>query len=218
MRTLPLIYGQARTSRQTDRFADISFNPEAQQDNKCALVPFPIDSKVRWGLTQSHYRVGEFFKGLSTAALRDFDLIAEILSIRGSTFLFHEGHELHRVLFLLAGKAKLSVNSIDGGRLILGIAGPGDILGLKSAILGSSHDMTAEANFPCIISSVQRKDFLEFLTKHPVSIQNVARELSMDSNRIYRQLRNPGFNLVGRGCSVAPKPTSGRIVGDTSPT
>jgi CRP-like cAMP-binding protein len=128
--------------------------------------------------------------------MSNFHSIADLSSVPESTVLFQEGDELSGVLFLLAGRVKLLINSTDGQRLILGSAGPGEILGLTSAILCCTYDMTAEAQFPCTIASVPQEGFLKFLVDHPVTSQNVARELSLDSRRTYGQLRTLGLKLT----------------------
>ena len=198
MRTLSLIYRRATTGTQGDRCEDSSFDQETNQhtDRSDDCLPFRNPSEVRWENIRSSYKSGEFFQNLSTAAMSDFHSIANLSSVSESTVLFQEGDELSVVLFLLTGKVKLSVSSTDGRRLILGSAGPGEILALTSAILGCRYDITAEAQFPCTISSVPREGFLKFLVYHPVTGQNVARELSLDSKRAYGQLRTLGLKLT----------------------
>ena len=197
MRTLSLIHRRAKSNAQTDRCEDSSFDEVVHQHKDRALdcLPFRDSSQLNWDSSGSPYKGGEFFQGLSTTSVGDFHSIAHLSSVSKSTVLFQEGEKPSDVLFLLAGKVKLSVNSDDGGRLILGTAGPGEILGLTSAILGCSYDLTAEAQYLCTIASVPREDFLEFLVYHPVASQNVARELSLDSKRTFEQLRTLGFNL-----------------------
>lgn len=196
MQTFSLIQGQAGTSRQTGRDADSPYDDRARQVSNIDRVQFLADSKTRRDRIQSTSTVGEFFRSLSTAALRDFDSIAEPFSIPEATILFREGQEPSGVLFLVKGKVKLSINSIDGGRLILGTSVPGEILGLTSAVLGCPYDMTAEAMFPCMISSVHRKHFLDFLIDYPKSSRNVARELSIDSKRKCELLRTLGLKMT----------------------
>jgi CRP/FNR family transcriptional regulator, cyclic AMP receptor protein len=195
MRRFSINCRSARTARRSDLSAKRALEDKTQQD-RIASDPFSTDSKVTWNVVLSPDRVGGFFKDLSAAAMRDFDSIAEPFYVPESTILFREGEELSDILFLRAGRVKQSVNSIDGGRLIVGFSGPGEILGITSGILGCPYDTTAEAKIPCIISSVQRNDFLEYLIGHPVSNQNVTRELSMDNQRTYQQLRNIGMNLT----------------------
>ena len=96
-------------------------------------------------------------------------------------------------MFLLEGRVKLSINSIDGRRLILGIAGPGEILGITSAISGCPYEITAEARFPCRIAALNRQSFLDFLLRYPLACQNVARQLSLQYKRACEQLRIVGL-------------------------
>ena len=66
-------------------------------------------------------RAGEFFKSLPPEALSDFKSLEYLAHHSGNTILFLEGETSTRVLVLLEGKVKLSINSIDGRRLILRI-------------------------------------------------------------------------------------------------
>jgi CRP/FNR family transcriptional regulator len=99
-------------------------------------------------------------------------------------------------MLLVAGRVKLSVNSIDGRRLTLAIAEAGDILGLASAVSGCPSQITAEAWFPCRMASLPRQGFLQFLLRHPVAWQNVGRQLSEEQQRSCEQLRNLGIPVT----------------------
>jgi CRP/FNR family transcriptional regulator len=111
----------------------------------------------------------------------------------GTVLMLEEGQIPTNVLLLLEGRAKLSLNSIDGRRLIVGFACAGEVLGLTSAISGLPYEMTAEAQYPCTISSVPRQTFLDFLSRSPVACQNVTRQLSLDYKRTLEQLRTIGL-------------------------
>ena len=194
MRQLSLIHGKSTTNREFER-SESERSYEASQHRMRPLGSFPIDSKVSWDNIQSSYKAGEFFQDLSAAAMSEFYSIAEIFSVSESTVLFREGQEQYDVLFLLVGTVRLSVNSTDGARLMLGIAGPGEVLGLTTAVLGCRYDVTAEARLICVVAAVEQKGFLEFLRHHPVANRNVARELSLDCRRTFGQLRTLGFDL-----------------------
>lgn len=100
------------------------------------------------------------------------------------------------ILFLLAGRVKLSMNSSAGKRLILGIANPGETLGLAYALSGNRYDITAEAISPCRLASVNRDDFIEFLARNPAAYKNVARELCLDYARACEQVRRLGLAVT----------------------
>ena len=80
-------------------------------------------------------------------------------------------------------------------RFILAIVGPGEILGLSSAVSGFSYEMRAESHFPREISSLPRQSFLDFLVRYPIACQNVARQLSRQYKHTFEQLRTLGFTL-----------------------
>jgi CRP/FNR family transcriptional regulator, cyclic AMP receptor protein len=147
-----------------------------------------LESRILWNDTGARWRAGEFFKSLSSEAISEFESLAAPLCCEGATVLFTEEQEPSRILFLFEGSVKLSLNSIKGGRLIIGMAGPGEILGLTSAVSGLPYDMTAETQFPCVISPFPRQSFLDFLIRYPVACLNVACQLSMDHKRACEQL------------------------------
>lgn len=157
--------------------------------------PSKNHSDARWESLSSKSMAGEFFRGLSFDAISDFESTVERSSCPGMTLLISEEEEPERILFLIKGRVKLSINSFDGKRFILGMVGPGEILGLSSAVSGSPYEMRAESHFPCEISSLPRKGFLNFLTRYPAACQNVARQLSRQYKHTYEQLRMLGFAL-----------------------
>jgi len=118
-----------------------------------------------------------FFKDLSAEAQREFASLATRFHCPGSTVLITEAEEPSSIFFLLDGEVNISMNSSDGRRLLLGVAGAGDTLGLTSVISGERSETRAQAMYPCSIAMLHRRDFLEFLSRHPIASQNVAREL-----------------------------------------
>jgi CRP/FNR family transcriptional regulator len=130
---------------------------------------------------------------MSDEGLIDFISLSERSLCPGAALILREGQKPASIVFLLEGKAKLSLNSIDGRRLIIGFASPGEILGLTSAVSGYPYEITAEAHFQCMISSLPRQSFLDFMLRSPVASQNVARQLSLENRRTLAQLRTLGL-------------------------
>jgi CRP/FNR family transcriptional regulator, cyclic AMP receptor protein len=161
--------------------------------NAAGCIAYGLHSFPPWEATRagraSQLSGGEIFRNLSPIAMCDFESIAECRGCRRNEVLIKEGEEPINTLLLLEGTAKLSINSFNGRRLILGIAGPGEILGLSSAISGDAFEVTGEAQFPCVIASIERTNFLNFLQMHPVVCHNVARQLSLGYKRVHQQLR-----------------------------
>jgi CRP/FNR family transcriptional regulator, cyclic AMP receptor protein len=138
-------------------------------------------------------RVGEFFRDLPDQTMMELVLLAPLFRCTGNTVLFAEERPPRAVFLLLEGRVKLCMNSIEGRRLIVGIVGPGEILGLASAISGTPHGITAETQAPCVIGSIQLQSFRDFLSNHPIASQNAARQLSLENRRNCDQLRTVGL-------------------------
>jgi len=191
MRVLPMINPQRAWALQADRREDDSSHKEAQYAEASTVYEFPsrVAYKARDSDARSHWESGEFFRDLSIQAIREFESIAATRHYPASAVLIREEQEPSNVMFLLEGRVKLSINSIDGRRLIVGIA---------SAISGCPHVITAEAQFPCMIAWLQREAFLDFLMHCPMAGQNVMRELSLDYNRTAQQLRILGLIVTAR--------------------
>ncbi len=54
--------------------------------------------------------------------------------------VFHEGNIARGVYVLSSGRAKVSISSADGKKLIIRIARPGDVLGLYAGLTGRPFD------------------------------------------------------------------------------
>jgi CRP/FNR family transcriptional regulator len=152
-------------------------------------------ARASWNFDAAPWRAGEFYKLLPPQAVQLFESLALPYSCNGSDVLLAHGASPNTVLFLVEGKVKVTLNSIDGRRLILGIAAPGDILGLAAVISGLPYEITAEAHFPCILTSLPRNTFLEFLLQYPVATLNVGHQLSADYNRACELLRTLGIRM-----------------------
>jgi CRP/FNR family transcriptional regulator len=169
MRPLLLIHNQARIEFQADR-NDGDFADARARNSEMPILrefPMPVAYGVNRGDARTPCGTEGFFRDLSAEAQSDFAS--------------------------LATHFRCSMNSSDGRRLLLGLAGAGDTLGLTSAISGDSSEIRAQAMYPCSIASMRRRDFLEFLACHPIACQNVARELCVELTRARERLRILGL-------------------------
>lgn len=107
------------------------------------------------------------FCGLKGEALDRFVAIAPEISRSRGESLFLEGESPKCVFVICSGRIKLSVTSRDGKTAILRIAGPGEILGLSSAMGGTAHDTSAELLELCRVKAIRVNDFMRFLQKYP---------------------------------------------------
>jgi CRP/FNR family transcriptional regulator len=138
--------------------------------------------------------VGGFLDKWSPAALQDLTSNAHLAAYTADRTLFSEMEPPQGVYLLLEGEVKLSMNSIDGRRLILRIAKKGEILGLASALSGNPHEATAETVYPCKLAFVGRREFLGILVRHPDVYQTLTEELTRNISAAFEQLRTVGLS------------------------
>jgi len=96
-----------------------------------------LDSRPKWNDPSAEWRAGEIYKGLSPKAMGEFESFGASYCCEGTTVLFAEEEKPHSILFLIEGRVKLTMNTSVGKRLTLGIAVPGDVLGLSLRDYGS---------------------------------------------------------------------------------
>jgi CRP/FNR family transcriptional regulator, cyclic AMP receptor protein len=165
------------------------------EGNSCQMSMRQNSAAERTGV-HAVWRTGEFCKCLPPEAILELESLAVPYWCEESTVLLKEGEKPDRVSFLLDGSVKLSMNSMEGRRLILGVAAPGDILGLEAVVSGLPYETTAEARFPCRIASLPQRVFLDFLCRYPVAWKGVGCQMGLDHKRACEQLRLLGFQLT----------------------
>lgn len=139
---------------------------------------------------------GEFYTKLTPAALQDFQSMQFASSYAANVVIFSEKDAAQGVYVVLEGEVKVSLNSSDGRRLSLAIARKGEILGMASTLAGSPYDVTAETLFPAKVAHIGRREFLNFLTRHPEAYQAVIEELSRSVTKACDQLRTVGLSAT----------------------
>ena len=77
--------------------------------------------------------------------------------------VFHEGHTARGVYVLSSGRAKVSISSPDGKKLIMRIATGGDVLGLYAGLTGRPFEATAEMIEGGRVDFISRQDLLNLL-------------------------------------------------------
>jgi CRP/FNR family transcriptional regulator len=132
---------------------------------------------------------GGFIETLAPAAKKDFSSLLNTSTYPPNMVLFQEKELPQYVYLVLDGEVKLSMNSSEGKRLILRIVRKGEIVGLASALSGHSYDMTAETLHPAKLAPISRRDFLNFLARHPEVYQTVTEMISQHFTMACEQLR-----------------------------
>ncbi len=139
---------------------------------------------------------GEFFNKLTPAALQDLQSMQFPSSYAANVVIFSEKDPAKGIYIVLEGEIKVSLNSSEGRRLSLSIARRGEILGMASTLAGSPYDVTAETLYPAKVAHIGRRDFLNFLTRHPEAYQVVIEELSRSVTKACDQLRTVGLSAT----------------------
>ncbi len=115
--------------------------------------------------------------------------------------IFHEGTNPQGVYVVCTGKVKIYKSSRTGQQLITRIESPGDLLGQITLLAKEGpYTGTAEALEPSVISMVDEKTFLEFLTRFSQASLALLRELARDVRRGENKARDIAF-----------KPARGRL-------
>ena len=130
----------------------------------------------------------KYAAGMSMEGLNHLVKIAEPIHYPAGTILITEGRAPVRTLLLLEGEVCLTTTSRNGRQLSFGMARPGEILGLESAILGDASQIRAEARSSCSVASFRRLDFLTFILRNPGACKGAARELADSYARMLKLL------------------------------
>lgn len=133
-------------------------------------------------------RCSKFFCDLIDQELHQFESITVSKTYPKGSALFIEGQPSDRVYVLCQGRVKLSTCSPDGKIIILGIADPGEVLGLGAAINGLEYETTAETLELCKINYVSSAEFIHFLQTNPNACLSAAKQLSRNYHVAFHQV------------------------------
>lgn len=143
-------------------------------------------------------RPDRVFCDLPSDALQTFDAIKDVSVVPRGSVLFAEGRQPRGIFVLCDGRAKLSICSENGKRLMLRIAGPGEVLGLSSSMSGKPYELTAEILDTSQVAFVRRKELLRFLREHREACLQVVHLLSQDLHTAYERVRSIGLARTRR--------------------
>ncbi len=131
-------------------------------------------------------------------ALQAFDAIKMVSTEPRGAVLFSEGRPSKGIFVLCEGRAKLSICSETGKRLMLRIAGPGEVLGLGATVAGTPYEVSAELLDASQVVFIKRKDLLRFLRDHRETCMMVVNMLSQDLHGAYERVRSIGLSRSRR--------------------
>lgn len=150
----------------------------------------PNDLRLLDNCQACKFRSQHAFCNLSPAALRDLDQMSYSVTYPEHAVIFTADFPCHGVFLLCAGRAKLSTASRDSKKVMLQVAGAGEILGLSSVLAGSHYDVTAETLSPAVVRLMKRDDFLRLLRAFPETALPLLNALGQEYQVALQSLRS----------------------------
>ena len=98
--------------------------------------------------------------------------------IKKNAHIVHEEEPSTSILFLVEGKAKVTLSSTDGKEVILTYLEPGDFFGEIALLTGSTRSANVVANENSKVLILSGEDFNKHITQHPGLSYALARELA----------------------------------------
>ena len=113
--------------------------------------------------------------------------LIDLLTARGTAtristgaVLFREGDRASAVYGVVSGRVRIEVGTPTGGRLVLALKGPGDVLGEIGALDGRPRSATAVAIEAAELVRVSVDDLLGALADHPREAVSLLERISRD--------------------------------------
>lgn len=157
-----------------------------------------MESTIQPSCFNCDFRPDRLFCDMPAEALQAFDAIKTVQIQPKNTLLFSEGRTSKGIFVLCDGRAKLSICSENGKRLMLRIAGPGEVLGLGATMAATPYEVTAELLDASQVVYIKRKDLLKFLRDHREACMMVVQMLSQDLHAAYERVRSIGLTRSRR--------------------
>lgn len=134
------------------------------------------------------------WSALSRITLEHLDRLKHLLSYPTGTTIFAEGQECQGIFILWQGEVKLAMSNAEGRTLIVGVSGPGELLGLQECLTGATYGVTLETTTPSEVAFVLRQDFLNFLSEHGDARQLTNQQLISDCRAAHDLIRTIGLS------------------------
>ena len=157
-----------------------------------------MESPIQPSCLECAFRPDRIFCDMPTDALQAFNAIKTRSIQTKGTLLYSEGKNPKGIYLLCEGRAKLTICSEQGKRLLLRIAGPGEVLGLGATLSSTPYEVTAELLDTSQVVFVRRKDLLGFLQEYPDACMMIVQMLSQDLHGAYERVRSIGLTRTRR--------------------
>lgn len=104
--------------------------------------------------------------------------------------LFQQGTAVSGVYVVESGEVRVLLPTGQSRPQLLGLAGPGTMLGLSESMTGDNYRVTAEAGDHATVGYIPRELFVDFLRDHCDFCMLVVRLLSEDLHGLYHKFRS----------------------------
>ena len=104
--------------------------------------------------------------------------------------LFAEGQAADGVYFLRSGRAKVSISSAEGKKIILRVEQAGALLGMTSVLEDVPHNVTVESLERCQVDFVSRSDFMKLLDGSEPAIAGLVYTLANELSDMVERVRS----------------------------
>jgi CRP-like cAMP-binding protein len=118
---------------------------------------------------------------------RALDLLLSVTStrrIKARETLFHKGDPGHQLYGVISGRLKISAAGADAKEVVFGFADPGEVLGEIALLDQNPRSASATAIEECELLTLDRRDFLPFLERHPTVAIHLAEVLAARLRRL----------------------------------
>ncbi len=118
------------------------------------------------------------FSNLEDKELREISRFTYEKRVKKGNVLFSQGEQGSTLYLIIKGKVKVVLIGESGKELVLAILKKGDFLGEMSIIEDEARSATAIALEPTVFLTIDKENFISFLTKNPKAMLGVLKELS----------------------------------------
>ncbi|HMT06519.1 MAG TPA: Crp/Fnr family transcriptional regulator, partial [Pyrinomonadaceae bacterium] len=132
--------------------------------------------------------------GLPAEYMRQLEPIAVRRSVDIGAPIFFEGQESSGIFILCSGRAKLSASSPEGRVIVVGIAEPGEMLGLSATLNAGGYEATVVAIERCEFKFVAIDALHRLMSISTEACISIARQLNHSYQAAFRQICSLGMS------------------------
>lgn len=143
----------------------------------------------------------ELFSSLAEDDLLDLGSLLEFEHYDWGFFVGQKGQEVTKLSIIISG----TVEVLDDVGAILAEMGPGDVFGELGMFSGELMNATIQATEPCVIATLNKKNFRHVLTRFP-SLQIFLYRLLVERISVLNEKRADELNtgMVGHFAEISP--------------